>query len=87
MTWACLFPHQANIRILTLVANRCGIPLEKVFLNIKKYGNTSSATIPTALDEAYRTGLITNDTIVLLTGFGGGFTFGSILTKFISFVQ
>ena len=76
-----LIPHQANIRIINMVAKRLGIPLEKVIVNIEKYGNTSAATIPIALDEAVREGKIKEGDLVLLDAFGGGFTYGAILLK------
>jgi len=76
-----LIPHQANIRIINMVAKKLGIPQEKVFVNIEKYGNTSAATIPIALDEAVRTGLIKPGDLVLLDAFGGGFTYGAILLR------
>jgi len=74
-------PHQANLRILQQVAKRLGIPFEKVYLTIEKYGNISSATIPIALDEAVRNGSIRKNDLVILTGFGGGLTWGSSLIR------
>ncbi len=74
-------PHQANIRIINMVAKRLGIPLEKVIVNIEKYGNTSAATIPIALDEAVREGKIKRGDLILLDAFGGGFTYGAIVLK------
>jgi 3-oxoacyl-[acyl-carrier-protein] synthase III len=76
-----IIPHQANIRILQGVAKRLKVPMEKVYLTIEKYGNISSATIPIALDEAVRNGTITKDKLVVLTGFGGGLTWGSSLIR------
>ncbi len=76
-----LIPHQANIRIINMVAKKLGIPLEKVIVNIDEYGNTSAATIPIALDEAVRDGKIKKGDLVLLDAFGGGFTYGAILLK------
>ena len=76
-----LIPHQANIRIIEATAKRLKIPMEKVFVNIAKYGNTSSASIPIALDEARRAGLIKPGNITLLVTFGGGFTWGSALIR------
>ncbi|MGB9497142.1 MAG: beta-ketoacyl-ACP synthase III [Dissulfuribacterales bacterium] len=71
------FSHQANIRIIDLLGERLGIPKEKIFINIHKYGNTSAASIPIALDEANRTGMLTPGLRVLMVAFGGGFTWGS----------
>ncbi len=76
-----VIPHQANIRILQQMAKRLNIPFDKVYLTIEKYGNISSATIPIALDEAVRNGSIQSGDYVILTGFGGGLTWGSSLIK------
>ena len=76
-----IIPHQANIRILQQMAKRLRIPFEKVYLTIEKYGNISSSTIPIALDEAVRNGSIQKGDYVILTGFGGGLTWGSSLIK------
>jgi len=72
-----LFSHQANIRIIDFLGERLGIPGEKIFINIHKYGNTSAASIPIALDEANRTGMLTPGLRILMVAFGGGFTWGS----------
>ena len=69
-------PHQANIRIIESVAKLMDVPMEKVILTVHKYGNTSAATIPTALDEAVRSGKIKRGDLVLTTSFGAGFTWG-----------
>ena len=74
-------PHQANIRIINSAAKRLGIPEEKVFINVHKYGNTSSASIPLALDEACQEGKINRGDLVLLVGFGAGLTWGSALIR------
>ena len=74
-------PHQANLRIIEAVANRLGIPMEKVLINVDRYGNTSAATIPTVLDEAVRAGKIKEGHIVLLDCFGAGLTYGAILMR------
>lgn len=74
-------PHQANSRIIESVARRLNIPLDKIYINIHKYGNTWAASIPIALDEAYREGSIHKGDLVLLTAFGGGFTWGSALIR------
>ena len=76
-----LIPHQANIRIIQATAKRLGIPMEKVFLNIEKYGNTSAASVPIAMDEAIREGKIKDDDVLLLTAFGGGLTWASALIR------
>ncbi len=77
-----LLPHQANQRILEAVGRMFGIPAEKVFSNIERYANTSAASIPVAMSEAVKTGFIKPGNLVLLTSFGGGFTWGSALLQF-----
>jgi 3-oxoacyl-[acyl-carrier-protein] synthase-3 len=77
-----LVPHQANLRIINAVAERLGIDREKIFVNLNRYGNTSAASIPIALDEAVREGRIREGSLVLLIGFGGGFTWGSCILRF-----
>ena len=77
-----LIPHQANMRIIESVAKKLSIPMDKVFVNLDKYGNTSAASIPIALDEAKREGRINNGDICLMAVFGGGFTWGSVVVKF-----
>lgn len=72
-----LIPHQANIRILEATAKRMKLPSEKVYINVDRYGNTSAATIPLALDEANRAGLLKENDIIVLNAFGGGFTWAS----------
>lgn len=72
-------PHQANIRIIQSAAKRLGIPEERIFVNVDRYGNTSAASIPIALDEAFRTGRIKKGDTVLLVGFGAGLTWGAAL--------
>ena len=74
-------PHQANIRIMTKVAERLKIPPERVYMNIERYGNTSSASIPVALDEANRSGRLKRGDLVLLDAFGGGFTWGAVMIR------
>lgn len=76
-----LIPHQANLRIIQATADRLNIPIEKVYVNIDKYGNTSAASIPIALDEAVREGRIRDGDYVLLEAFGGGLTWASALIK------
>jgi len=76
-----LIPHQANIRIIEATAEHAHIPMERVFVNVDHTGNTSSASIPLALDEARRAGRLQPGMTVLLVAFGAGFTWGSILLK------
>lgn len=76
-----MIPHQANIRILNNLRERLGVPEEKVFINLGKYGNTSAASIPIALDEAHRQGRMQRGDVVLLCTFGGGLTWGSLLMR------
>ena len=79
---AWMVPHQANVRIIEAAANRLGFPMEKVIINIEKYGNTSAATVPMALHEAIDDGRIKRGDIVLLDAFGAGLTAGATLLKF-----
>jgi 3-oxoacyl-[acyl-carrier-protein] synthase-3 len=74
-----VIPHQANIRIIEAVAKRLGVEDERVFVNIDRYGNTSSASIPIALDEARRQGRIAEGSLILMTAFGGGLSWGASL--------
>ena len=74
---ALLIPHQANIRILEATAKRMQLPAEKVYINVDRFGNTSAATIPLALDEANRAGKLKEHDIIVLNAFGGGFTWAS----------
>ncbi|MEK7667904.1 MAG: beta-ketoacyl-ACP synthase III [Gemmatimonadota bacterium] len=76
-----LIPHQANIRIIEATADHAHIPMERVFVNVDHTGNTSSASIPLALDEARQAGRLKPGMTVLLVAFGAGFTWGSILVK------
>ena len=76
-----LVPHQANIRIIEATAEHAHIPMERVFVNVDRFGNTSSASIPLALDEARQAGRLKPGMTVLLVAFGSGFTWGSILLK------
>jgi 3-oxoacyl-[acyl-carrier-protein] synthase-3 len=76
-----LVPHQANIRIIEATAQRLHLPMSKVYVNIDRYGNTSAATIPIALDEAVREGRAATGDLVLLDAFGAGFTWGSALLR------
>ncbi len=73
--------HQANLRILTQVASRLDIPLQRFVINIERYGNTSSASIPIALDEAVRDGRIKPGQTVLMCALGAGISWGSALVR------
>jgi len=75
-------PHQANLRIIEAVGNRLNFPADKTIVNVEKYANTSSATVPIALDEAIRSGKIKRGEIVLLAAFGAGLTAGAVLLKY-----
>jgi len=77
-----LIPHQANMRIIEATAKHANVSMEKVFVNVDRYGNTSSASIPIALDEAIEAGRVKEGTTVLLVGFGAGFTWGSMVVRF-----
>ncbi|MEJ2431233.1 MAG: ketoacyl-ACP synthase III [Deltaproteobacteria bacterium] len=74
-------PHQANIRIMNKVAEKLKISPDRVYINIQRYGNTSSASIPVALDEANRSGRLKQGDLVLLDAFGGGFTWGAVMIR------
>jgi 3-oxoacyl-[acyl-carrier-protein] synthase III len=76
-----LIPHQANIRIVEATARYAGIPMEKVFVNVDRYGNMSSATVPIALDEAAELGRIERGDNILLVAFGAGFTWASSVVR------
>jgi 3-oxoacyl-[acyl-carrier-protein] synthase-3 len=76
-----VIPHQANIRIIEAIAKRLHIPLDRVFLNIRDYGNTSAASIPLALDEANRAGRLKEGDHILMVSFGGGMIWGSVLVR------
>ena len=77
-----LIPHQANNRIIEATAKHAGVPMEKVYVNVDRYGNTSSASIPIAIDEAIERGRIKPGTTALLCAFGAGFTWGSMVIRF-----
>ena len=78
---SCVIPHQANLRIIEAIADRLGIPLEKFYVNLDKYGNTSAAAVAMALDEANRTGRIKAGDYVLMVVFGGGLTWASTVIE------
>ncbi len=75
-------PHQANYRIIEAVRSKLNFPLEKTALTVAKYGNTSSASIPMAMNDMYESGKIKHGDLMLLDAFGGGFTWGSALVRF-----
>lgn len=77
-----LVPHQANIRIIQATARRLNLPMEQVVVTVADHGNTSAASIPLALDTAVRDGRIQRGHTILMEGFGGGFTWGSVLARF-----
>jgi len=76
-----LIPHQANGRIIELAARQLGLPMEKVFVNIDRYGNTSAASIPVALVEAIEQGRCSEDSTIVMVGFGAGLTWASAVVK------
>lgn len=75
-------PHQANLRIMDAVGKKIGIPAEKTLVNVNKYGNTTAATIPLAMDEAAREGRLKKGDLVAMVAFGGGFTWGAVALRF-----
>ena len=77
-----LIPHQANIRIIQATAKRLKMPMDKVVLTVQKYGNTSAASVPMALDVAVRDGRVERGQLLLLEAFGGGLTWGSALLRY-----
>ena len=76
-----MIPHQANIRIIEATAKHASIPMEKVYVNVDRFGNTSAASVPIALDEAIEKGVIKEGSTVLLVAFGAGFTWGSMVVR------
>ena len=76
-----LVPHQANLRIINSTAGEVGVPIEKVVINIDRYGNTSAGTIPLALVEAEQSGRLKPGMVVLLVSFGAGFTWGAVVVR------
>ncbi len=77
-----LIPHQANLRIIEATAKRLDMPMERVVVTVDKHGNTSSGSVPLALDEAVRSGRVERGQLLLLEAFGGGFTWGSALLRY-----
>jgi 3-oxoacyl-[acyl-carrier-protein] synthase-3 len=76
-----LIPHQANVRIIEATAKHAGMPMDKVMVNVDRYGNTSSASIPLALDQAITEGRVKPGSLLLLVAFGAGFTWGSTVIR------
>jgi 3-oxoacyl-[acyl-carrier-protein] synthase III len=77
-----LIPHQANVRIIEATAKHAGISMDKVYVNVDRYGNTSSASIPIALDEAIESGRVKDGSTVMMVAFGAGFTWASMIVRF-----
>ena len=77
-----LIPHQANLRIIEATAKRLDMPMDRVIVTVDKHGNTSSGSVPLALDEAVRSGRVQRGQLLLLEAFGGGFTWGSALLRY-----
>ncbi|WP_460821037.1 beta-ketoacyl-ACP synthase III [Lysobacter olei] len=77
-----LIPHQANLRIIEATAKRLDMPMERVIVTVDKHGNTSSGSVPLALDHAVRSGKVERGQLLLLEAFGGGFTWGSALIRY-----
>jgi 3-oxoacyl-[acyl-carrier-protein] synthase-3 len=76
-----LIPHQANVRIIEATAKHAGMSMDKVYVNVDRYGNTSSASIPIALEEAIQSGRVGKGSTVLLVAFGAGFTWASMVVR------
>jgi 3-oxoacyl-[acyl-carrier-protein] synthase-3 len=77
-----LIPHQANLRIIEATAKRLDMPMDRVIVTVDRHGNTSSGSVPLALDEAIRSGKVQRGQLLLLEAFGGGFTWGSALLRY-----
>jgi 3-oxoacyl-[acyl-carrier-protein] synthase-3 len=77
----CFIAHQANLRIITATAERLGMPMEKVIVNIDRYGNTTAGTIPIAMQTALEEGKLKKGDMVLLAAVGAGFTSGATLLR------
>ena len=76
-----MIPHQANVRIIEATAKHANVPMSKVYVNVDRYGNTSAASVPIALDEAIEQGVVGEGSTVLLVAFGAGFTWGSMIVR------
>jgi 3-oxoacyl-[acyl-carrier-protein] synthase-3 len=74
-------PHQANLRIIEAACKRVSLPMERVFINVDRYGNTGAASVYVALEEALAAGRITRGDLVLMAAFGGGFAWGAVLVR------
>ena len=74
-------PHQANLRILDVIARRYHLPKEKIYVNMDRFGNTSSASVPICLNEMRKNGLLHEGQPIVCTGFGGGLTYGAFVLK------
>ena len=74
-------PHQANLRIIEAAVKRVGLPMDKVFVNVDRYGNTGAASVYVALEEAVSAGRIKRGDLILLAAFGGGFAWGAVLLR------
>jgi len=77
-----MIPHQANMRIIQAISERVSIPMDRIVVNLDRYGNTTAATVPVALDEAVRDGRIQRGDVLLIVVFGGGFTWGSMVLEY-----
>ncbi len=77
-----MIPHQANMRIIQAISERVDIPMDRIVVNLDRYGNTTAATVPVALDEAVRDGRIQRGDILLIVVFGGGFTWGAMVLEY-----
>ena len=77
-----LVPHQANLRIIEATAKRLDMSMDQVIVTVDKHGNTSSGSVPLALDTAIRSGRVERGQLLLLEAFGGGFTWGSVLLRY-----
>ena len=78
---ALIIPHQANLRIIEAAARRMDLPMDRFMVNLDRYGNTSSASIPIALHEALQTGRIKPGDVVVLAGFGAGLAWGAVVIR------
>jgi len=77
-----LVPHQVNLRIIESASEKLKIPMSRIFVNIEKYGNTSAASVPLAMDEAVRSGRIKRGNLVVTVAFGAGLTWGSVAFRY-----
>ncbi len=77
-----IVPHQSNLRIIESAMDKLGIPMDKAFVNLDKYGNTSAASVPIALDEARKAGRIVPGSVVVSVAFGAGLTWSNAVIRF-----